>query len=442
MKNFKRTLTTLLAAILVFSLLPCTALISAAEAAYSILLQPEFEINGINGTVKSIAGNIAIVRCYNYNNYSTVYHLAQYNGEQFEIIPDIQYHWIYDFTDSGYAVVSDENYRYGVIDKNGNVIIPCQYDNIYIPGSDDKALAYTRGYDDSTSTYYNTYYLLDLRTGETTVLPDKEDTPFLSVSPSDGYFLAYSQFQVDEYSSTYGYKFLKEDLSGYLNDKVYTDATDFSFGYAAVKTVGRYVYQYEIIDAQGTTVGTFENLFPSYDSFSAEGLLAVRDPFESLWGYINTNGETVIPLTYRMANTFSNGYAVVSNSVHEVGLIDTTGEVIIPFGEYEELTNVTETGLVLARDANSNWYLLQVEPRPSTTPDNPDNPNYKIGDITGDNIVDISDALHLFQHSLMPDLYPITTYPAEVDFNHDGSINISDALRLFQYSLMPDVYPL
>ncbi len=70
-----------------------------------------------------------------------------------------------------------------------------------------------------------------------------------------------------------------------------------------------------------------------------------------------------------------------------------------------------------------------------------DEPDYTTGDINGDGLVEIADALLLFQHSLMPDVYPIT-YPGNVDFNYDDTLDISDALRLFQYSLMPDVYPI
>ncbi len=68
-------------------------------------------------------------------------------------------------------------------------------------------------------------------------------------------------------------------------------------------------------------------------------------------------------------------------------------------------------------------------------------PDYLIGDLNNDGKVTIDDAILLFQHSLMPDLYPID-YPANYDFVEDGKCNIKDALYLFQYSLMPDKYPI
>ncbi len=66
---------------------------------------------------------------------------------------------------------------------------------------------------------------------------------------------------------------------------------------------------------------------------------------------------------------------------------------------------------------------------------------YVAGDINGDDTVDISDALRLFQYSLMPDAYPIA-YLGNVDYNNDGVLDINDALLLFKHSLMPDLYPI
>jgi len=63
------------------------------------------------------------------------------------------------------------------------------------------------------------------------------------------------------------------------------------------------------------------------------------------------------------------------------------------------------------------------------------------GDINGDDSVDISDALLLFMHSMLPEQYPIDD-SINVDFNKDGSIDIADALLLFMHSMLPEEYPL
>ncbi|MBE6599268.1 MAG: hypothetical protein E7638_07500 [Ruminococcaceae bacterium] len=64
-----------------------------------------------------------------------------------------------------------------------------------------------------------------------------------------------------------------------------------------------------------------------------------------------------------------------------------------------------------------------------------------LGDVNGDGLVDIDDALHLFQHSILPDLYTVD-YPGTLDHTGDGYVDIDDALYLFQYSMLPELYPI
>lgn len=63
------------------------------------------------------------------------------------------------------------------------------------------------------------------------------------------------------------------------------------------------------------------------------------------------------------------------------------------------------------------------------------------GDLNGDETVDIEDAILLFRHSMLPELYPIN-YTGNIDYNHDGNVDIDDAILLFQYSMLPDLYPI
>ncbi len=63
------------------------------------------------------------------------------------------------------------------------------------------------------------------------------------------------------------------------------------------------------------------------------------------------------------------------------------------------------------------------------------------GDITGDENVDIYDAVALFQYSMLPDMYPVE-YSGSMDFNKDGVVDIFDAVLVFQHSMLPDMYPL
>ncbi len=64
-----------------------------------------------------------------------------------------------------------------------------------------------------------------------------------------------------------------------------------------------------------------------------------------------------------------------------------------------------------------------------------------LGDINADESVDILDAIALFQHSMLPEMYLID-YPGTLDMDDSGALNIDDAIRLFRYSVMPEMYPI
>lgn len=68
-------------------------------------------------------------------------------------------------------------------------------------------------------------------------------------------------------------------------------------------------------------------------------------------------------------------------------------------------------------------------------------PTFLPGDISGDGVIDINDAMMLFQYSMIPHIFPID-YEGNTDFNGDGNLDISDAMRLFQHSMLPDQFPL
>ena len=68
-------------------------------------------------------------------------------------------------------------------------------------------------------------------------------------------------------------------------------------------------------------------------------------------------------------------------------------------------------------------------------------PAYTKGDINGDGSLDLADAILLFQHTMLPDLYPIN-YPGNPDFTKDDSVDLADAILLFKHSMLPDLYPI
>lgn len=67
--------------------------------------------------------------------------------------------------------------------------------------------------------------------------------------------------------------------------------------------------------------------------------------------------------------------------------------------------------------------------------------DYIVGDLTGDESVDMNDAILLLQYSMFPSLYPIE-YAGSVDYTEDGEIDMNDAILLLQHSMFPTLYPL
>lgn len=148
--------------------------------------------------------------------------------------------------------------------------------------------------------------------------------------------------QKDEKGKT-GYSYYLFDMNTEI-EKTYTKLpyTYIFFG-NSYEVVDRYIVRkdgkYGIIDGQGRVVVPLE-----YDKISwnyHEGLFRVRKDgggrdwkeklANSKHGYINLDGELVIPLQYRWAKDFSEGLAAVENEKGLVGYIDKQGRLVIPF---------------------------------------------------------------------------------------------------------------
>ena len=64
---------------------------------------------------------------------------------------------------------------------------------------------------------------------------------------------------------------------------------------------------------------------------------------------------------------------------------------------------------------------------------------YTPGNLDGNDVVDIDDAVYLALHTMMGDVY---TVDQPVDFDGNGQVNIDDAIYLVLHTMMPDSYPL
>ena len=78
----------------------------------------------------------------------------------------------------------------------------------------------------------------------------------------------------------------------------------------------------------------------------SEGLAAVNASAGSdgRWGYIDEEGNEVIPLVHLSAEPFSDGLALVQTKDRQWGFIDKTGNEIIPFRQYDGARSFSEAG--------------------------------------------------------------------------------------------------
>ena len=254
--------------------------------------------------------------------------LIEYTGYSYRYGSE-SYSEIREFSAQGYAVAIDFDHNYGIIDSSGETIIDFgKYARIYTPSDDGYAVAYTG--------VEGTHILLDLNRGTETPIAQTHGGGFGS-----GLTVVYSNGSLH---------YEKADGSRPFSAE-YAYASDFSNGYAGVRTVGEDVYQ--IINTSGNTVLFIPNGYLPTGNVSKEGIFTVRD---STWryGYMDVNGKLIASCQYMSAEMFQNGYAVVRNTDYDCGMIDSNGNVVIPFGTYDRLSNASNTGLVWAANGDGD----------------------------------------------------------------------------------------
>ena len=212
---------------------------------------------------------------------------------------------------NGYWSVKNDNNKCGIIDENGNEIIPCKYD--IISTFDEKGYALIGDYNEQ-------------KFG----MVDKENN---LVIPINYTYLVPFNAKVD----------------GYYNDLYIKTKTTYDYTLASDSNENVFT-----IDREGNTI--FEISDSEYKSISGtltltQNMIPVEK--DGLCGYIDMQGNEVIPLKYNeIAWDFINGYSCVSVGSN-YGIIDVKGEEILPF-EYSSIKPSDQNGLAIARTNNSN----------------------------------------------------------------------------------------
>lgn len=217
---------------------------------------------------------------------------------------------------------NNKGYNYGFVDNAGNVVIPLQYMEA-TNFKDGLSLVRNDYFDSDKSDFNDNYGFID-KTGKVVIpLEYNEAYPFAE-----------------------GLAAVKLDKKWGFIDKTgkiiipfkYNEANSFTEGLACVNKRDKYGY----INKNGEVVIPFKYYFAR--SFS-EGLAMVSTKL-SACGFIDKLGKEVIPLIYdQPIGDFKNGLAFVGNHIYgtenwEFGYVNKNGEVVIPI-KYSEVKPFT-----------------------------------------------------------------------------------------------------
>lgn len=208
-----------------------------------------------------------------------------------------------DYRD-GFWLVRNSNQMCGIINENGEEVISCKYDSMSLFDKKGYALIY-----DSKEEKYG--------------MIDKENN---LVIPINYKFLVKFNADIDTFCK---HLYLSNDVT---------------YDYTLVQTSDDEIYT---IDRQGNKVFDVKNsdYKSTYGMTLTQNLIPVQK--NSLYGFIDMQGNEVIPLKYNDINwDFVNGYACVSVGGN-CGIINVKGEEVLPF-EYTAFNPFDQRGLAIA----------------------------------------------------------------------------------------------
>lgn len=258
-------------------------------------------------------------------NYQPVY--FDYNGK---MLMDRKYAKFEHFSD-GLCAVQRRDSLWGFIDKNGQEVLPCQYESAR-PFGQGRAAVKEHG----------TWGFINKKGEKIWTLPK-------GVQNVGTY--RHGKVWFKNKKGLYG--FYNWDGKVFIRPK-YSVAFDFQQGRARAA----FKAKTGLIDTTGHYV-----LNPKrYDliwEFDENGLAQAYEENDGLVGLINREGQVIVDMKYRLIETFKNGYAKVL-SYNGYGYINTAGEEVIP-AIYESIGEVSE-GLVAVSPYNEyEWTYLNLK---------------------------------------------------------------------------------
>lgn len=291
-----------------------------------------------------------------------------------EVIP-CKYPDAVDFSE-GLAIVSNAEGLKGYIDSEGKEVIPCQYTDvtqfkeglasveiargnvIYIDKTGKQAISDTYGYASSFSEGLaliknvgsNRYNYIDkdgkiiemqasdatcFRNGTAIIIKDAKiciiDKSFQIIdsyrcwNEKNANVCENGLIMISYKGGTYRY--YNQTFQNRMPGE-YLKATEFIEGYAIVEPSSEWI---GILSKDGSIKLFSKEKYIKIENFS-EGLAAVQNP-QGLWGYLDTNGQEVIPCQYKAADPFKEGLAGVQDNENNLYYISKNGKKKLTFNQ-------------------------------------------------------------------------------------------------------------
>lgn len=235
--------------------------------------------------------------------------------------------------------IIESNWKQGLIDKYGKIIVPIKYTGISAPFGDYPILV---------KISENQYTFIN-KEGKVVTKQYKGAGDFHEGLAAVQIF---NTKETPEHDDRIGY--INKNGDVVIPPKFY-NASYFSEGLASVYTKGKNgLVSWGFIDKTGKIV--IDAQFESAGAFHSGMALVSKwdsEKNQNLLGYINKTGKLVVPYQYTYANDFSEGLAAV-NVDGKWGFIDTTGKVIIS-PQFASASDFSEGFASVAIQSKEGW---------------------------------------------------------------------------------------
>ena len=232
--------------------------------------------------------------------YSSKLGFSHLNGSLITALKIGRYSWTGGFA-KGYAKVSNESKKQGLIDLKGNVIIPCMWEAIAYEhdGTFARGFNYT-----SNSNKMDVSY--DLRNGKR--VPFNAVTFVVGREKNRSVFYEGLAVVYSKVNGEIKYGYIREDDSNYENiEYIFDDASRFINGYAYVDIKGN-----GFIINRDFEIVLRDNEFYHITNNVRDGVVEIRDRKSGKYGFLTISGKKITDCIYNRTGFFSNGICLVS----------------------------------------------------------------------------------------------------------------------------------